>query len=160
MVPEPTNIAHAGQDTNAQPLSWPHVSLTLSSAEQGMALKHDAETEKVERVDVQAVSPSDSAQSDEKPWPKTEKETQNNAQPRAWRTSFIRFGPISGICGMLLAIASLIASLGILAGSNKQPVANWTTPPSTYLAIFTALANLSIRYAAIQGVIIAWWFVD
>lgn len=28
---------------------------------------------------------------------------------------------------------------------------------STYLAIFTAIANLSMRYAAIQGVVIAWW---
>lgn len=29
--------------------------------------------------------------------------------------------------------------------------------PSTWIAIFTALANLSIRYAALQGVIVAWW---
>lgn len=58
---------------------------------------------------------------------------------------------------MLLAIVSIIASLGILAGSNKQPTSSWTTPPSTYLAILTAIANLSIRYAAIQGVVIAWW---
>lgn len=59
---------------------------------------------------------------------------------------------------MLLAIISIIASLGILTGSNKQSTASWTTPPSTYLAIFTAIANLSIRYAAIQGVAIAWWY--
>lgn len=72
---------------------------------------------------------------------------------------------------------SLIASLGILIGSNGRAVDSWTIPPSTfvttfpsfwcttlltvpsfsYLAIFTALANLSVRYAAIQGVVIAWW---
>ena len=70
-------------------------------------------------------------------------------KPRArpWRTTFLRFGPISGIFAMLFAIASIFASLGILAQSNKEAVASWTTPPSTYLAIFTAIANLSMRYA-------------
>lgn len=58
---------------------------------------------------------------------------------------------------MFIAITSIVASLGILAGSNKRPTSSWSTPPSTYLAIFTAIANLSIRYAAIQGVVIAWW---
>lgn len=76
---------------------------------------------------------------------------------RNWKPSLWRPGPISGIFGMLLAIASLIASLGILAGSDKRPVNGWSTPPSTYLAIFTAIANLSLRYAAIQGVLVTWW---
>lgn len=77
--------------------------------------------------------------------------------PRTWRTTIIRFGPLSGIVGMAIAIASLFASLGILAGSDGEPVTSWTVTPSTYLAIFTAIANLSVRYAAIQGVVIAWW---
>lgn len=59
---------------------------------------------------------------------------------------------------MFLAIAGMVASLGVLAGSNGSPVKQWTAPPSTYIAIFTALANLSMRYAAIHGVVIAWWF--
>ena len=79
-------------------------------------------------------------------------------QPRPWRPMLIRFGPLSGIFCMLLAIGSLIASLGILAGSDHQLVTHWSAPPSTYLAIFTAVANLSIRYAAVQGVVIAWWY--
>ena len=79
-------------------------------------------------------------------------------QPRPWRTTLIRFGPLSGIFCMLLAIACIFASLGILAGSDHQPVVDWSAPPSTYLAIFTAIANLSMRYAALQGVVIAWWF--
>ena len=52
---------------------------------------------------------------------------------------------------MLLALCSIIASLGVLAGSDRKPVDSWPTPPSTYLAILTALANLSIRYSACQG---------
>ncbi len=77
--------------------------------------------------------------------------------PRKWRTSLVRFGPLSGIFAMCLAIMSLVASCGILAGSNGAPTRPWHTPPSTYLAIFTAISNLSMRYAAIQGVLIAWW---
>lgn len=77
--------------------------------------------------------------------------------PRVWRTNFIRFGPLSGIAAMVAAIVSLTASLGILAGSDGQPVSHWSATPSTFLAIFTAVANLSMRYAAVQGVVIAWW---
>ena len=76
---------------------------------------------------------------------------------RVWRMTLLRFGPLSGIASIIVAIASLIAALGILAGSDQQPVSNWSSPPSTYIAVFTAFANLAIRYAAIQGVIIAWW---
>ena len=47
-------------------------------------------------------------------------------QPRPWRTTLIRFGPLSGIFCMLLAVASLISSLGILAGCNHQPAADWS----------------------------------
>ena len=77
---------------------------------------------------------------------------------RPWKTALVRFGPLLGIFSMFLAIAALVASLGVLAGSNSSPFSHWTAPPSTYLAIFTALANMSMRYAAIQGVVIAWWF--
>lgn len=72
--------------------------------------------------------------------------------PRPWRTTFIRFGPLSGIFCMLLAIASIFASLGILAASNKTSVTSWTATPSTYLAICTAIANLSMRYACVCSV--------
>lgn len=58
---------------------------------------------------------------------------------------------------MLLAFASIVASLGVLVGSDGSPVQHWSAPPSTYLAIYTAIANLAMRYACIQGVLIAWW---
>lgn len=58
---------------------------------------------------------------------------------------------------MIPAIFSIVASLGILIGSNGASDGGWITPPSTYLAIFTAIANLAMRYACIQGVVIAWW---
>lgn len=64
---------------------------------------------------------------------------------------------LSSIFCMLLALTSIIASLGILVGSDNQDIESWTTPPSTYLAMFTATANLSVRYAAVHGVVIAWW---
>ena len=62
-----------------------------------------------------------------------------------------------GILTVIIAIASLIASLGILSGSDGRAVKDWSSPPSTYLAVFTAVSNLCVRYAALQGVVIAWW---
>lgn len=86
-----------------------------------------------------------------------DKSDDEKPEARTWRTSFLYFGPLSGVVAMLLAAASVVACLGILAGSDGQDVDGWVTPPSTYIAIFTAIANMSMRYAAIQGVFITWW---
>lgn len=58
---------------------------------------------------------------------------------------------------MILMILSLVASLGVLAGSDQTAIDRWPTSPSTYIAIFTAIGNLSMRYAAFQGIVVAWW---
>lgn len=84
--------------------------------------------------------------------------TSRGSPSQEWKTTLIRFGPLTGVFCMLMAIASIVAALGILAGSDNTSVRDWITPPSTYLAIFTAISNLSVRYAAVQGVIIAWWY--
>lgn len=70
---------------------------------------------------------------------------------RPWLRTFVRWEPLSGIFAMCLAIASIFASLGILLGSDGEPIDQWPATPSTYLAIFTAFANLSMRYAALNG---------
>lgn len=78
-------------------------------------------------------------------------------QSLSWKRALIRFGPLSGILGLLLAICSIFAALGILVGSQNSPVSTWAGEPSIYLAICTAVANQAMRYATIQGVAIAWW---
>lgn len=84
-------------------------------------------------------------------------ERAKRAPPRQWVPTLVQFGPLSGMFCLLLALSSIVASLGILAGSDGQPVRHWEWPVSTYLAIFTAIANLSVRYAVIQGVAVTWW---
>lgn len=78
-------------------------------------------------------------------------------EEKAWSASWSRFGPLSGLVSLCLAIASLIASVAILIGSDHQMVERWPTPPSTYIAVFTALSTLSIRYALARGIVVAWW---
>lgn len=77
---------------------------------------------------------------------------------KSWRPALIRLGPLLGIFAIFISNASLVTSLGILAGSNHAAVSHWAVPPSTYLAICTAISNVAMRYACIQGVIIAWWY--
>lgn len=77
--------------------------------------------------------------------------------PRPWKTICTRAGPLSGVLSMLLAIASILACLGVLESSDGAAVSSWGIQPSEYLAVFTAIANLAMRYACIQGVVIAWW---
>ena len=74
-----------------------------------------------------------------------------NIQPRRWRPTIFRPGPLSGMVGMVFACLSIIAALGILIASDGDDVRLWNVPPSTYLAIFTAVANVAMRYACIQG---------
>lgn len=75
-----------------------------------------------------------------------------------WKARFVRLGPLSGMSAMCLSIASIFAALGVLVGSDGSPVTDWSAPPSTFLAILTAVANLSVRIAAVQGAVIAWWY--
>lgn len=85
---------------------------------------------------------------------------EHNTSPlshRLWRTRLLRLGPLSGIACLILAILSMLVSLGVLLGSNGVPVAHWTVQPSAILAICTAVANQAMRYAAFQGLMIAWW---
>lgn len=58
---------------------------------------------------------------------------------------------------MLMAVASILASLGVLIGSQGAPTSSWRAEPSIYIAAFTAIANLSVRYACVHGVVITWW---
>jgi hypothetical protein len=76
---------------------------------------------------------------------------------RQWKPTLLRFGPISGIFSMVVAFSSIMVSLGVLVGSDGAAVHSWVAEPSIYLAICTAVANLSLRYACIQGVVVAWW---
>lgn len=56
-------------------------------------------------------------------------------EPGRWKQSFFRLGPLAGIFCCLLAIASIIAALGVLIGSRDMATTSWSIPPSTYLAI-------------------------
>jgi hypothetical protein len=80
-----------------------------------------------------------------------------NPNSRPWGARLIQLGPLAGVFGLFIALGSIIASLGVLVGSDGKSVASWPVQPSIFLAAFTAVANLSIRFACIQGVVIAWW---
>lgn len=73
-----------------------------------------------------------------------------------WNTTWKRYGPLSGIAALILALLSLFASFAILYASDGAVTANWKFTPATYLAIFTAIANQAMAYASLQGAVIAW----
>ncbi|KAK5164274.1 uncharacterized protein LTR77_009968 [Saxophila tyrrhenica] len=74
-----------------------------------------------------------------------------HCEGRPWRTTLFRFGPLTGLLAMLLALASMVASSGVLVGSHGADTRSWTAPPATYLAVLTAVANLCVRYACLQA---------
>ena len=74
-----------------------------------------------------------------------------------WRTTLLHFGPLSGLACMMLAVLSILVSLGILLGSQDASATSWSVEPSAILAICTAVANQAMRFAAFQGAMVAWW---
>ena len=104
----------------------------------------------------------------------------------SWKPTWKRVGALSGLMSLLLAFASIFASLAILKTSDGAAINSWqyqvseqahqgdeffvgterycflkyadlVCQPSTFLAVVTAIANQAVRYAAIQGAVIAWW---
>ena len=79
-------------------------------------------------------------------------------QARPWETTMLRLGPLTGVACMMMAALSIWVSFAILMGSHGEPTIRWPFEPSTYIAICTAVANQSMRFAAWHGFIVAWWF--
>lgn len=84
--------------------------------------------------------------------------TDDSDRLRPWETRLLRVGPIAGICALLLAILGLMVALAILISSRDEPKKSWSVPPSSWLAVTTAVSNQALRFAALEGVAIAWWF--
>jgi hypothetical protein len=117
---------------------------------------------------VQSVpSPTGSSEAEKVPEPNTEtrrasEHTDRPRQPssrypRPWKTAVLRAGPFSGVLSMFIALGSIFACFAILESSNGAAVEAWSVQPSLYLAVFTATANLAMRFACIQGIVVAWW---
>lgn len=73
--------------------------------------------------------------------------------------SLFRVGPLAGLAALALALLLLFASFTILMISDGQATDRWHEPwvPTVWLAIFTAVSNKLIAFAAIQGVVVSWW---
>lgn len=73
--------------------------------------------------------------------------------------SLFRVGPLAGLAALALALLLLFASFTILMVSDGQATDRWHEPwvPTVWLAIFTAVSNKLIAFAAIQGVVVLWW---
>lgn len=78
-------------------------------------------------------------------------------EQKTWSASWAHLGPLSGLFSLVVVAGSLVAAIAILLGSNNSNVDAWPTPPSTFVAIFTAIGNLGVRYALAQGVLVTWW---
>ena len=76
----------------------------------------------------------------------------------SWHPSPFQIRPLAGIFAVLVAICSIFASLAILVASDKQPITNWTIPPTVYLAIVAAIANSALHLARSQAIPVSWWY--
>lgn len=72
--------------------------------------------------------------------------------------ALLRIGPLAGLASLGLALLLLFASFGILFSSDRQTVDRWKPwEPTVWLAIFTAVSNKLIAFAAVQGFVVSWW---
>jgi hypothetical protein len=75
----------------------------------------------------------------------------------AWEPKNFRRFPWSALFALFLAASATFACIGILVGSDGKIVEDWPVSPSVWLAILSATANASLRYALSEAVNIAWW---
>lgn len=75
-----------------------------------------------------------------------------------WQPTLLRIAPLIGIAALLLVLCCMLASLGILIGSNGEKVADWPWSPSVYLAISSAVISRSLQFALLQAIPLAWWY--
>jgi hypothetical protein len=75
----------------------------------------------------------------------------------AWESKNFRRFPWSALWALFLAAGATFACIAILVGSDGKSVEDWPISPSVWLAILSATANASLRYALSEAVNIAWW---
>ena len=93
----------------------------------------------------------------EKPTPIASVQHQTRHIERAWRPSLLRAGALSGLGALLIALALVFAAYAILKASDGQPTADWKYQPTVYLALFTAVSNKCMAFAAVQATVVTFW---
>jgi hypothetical protein len=74
-----------------------------------------------------------------------------------WASGIIRRLPYWGVLALITVVLCAGADAVILYKSDGKEVDTWTVSPSIILAILSAVANICLRFAFAQGVVIAWW---
>lgn len=74
-----------------------------------------------------------------------------------WRPSPYHRFPWFGFGALLGALLGIALSVAILVGSDSQPTSKWTVQPTVYLAIASAITNITLHFALSEGVNVAWW---
>lgn len=69
-----------------------------------------------------------------------------------WRPTVLQQRPLFGIAALCVAISCVFASLAVLVASDGQAVKDWSIQPTVYLAIVTAIANMSLALARLEAV--------
>ena len=76
----------------------------------------------------------------------------------AWLPTLLQPRPLVGIAALLLSAGCLVASLGVLLGSNGRANHAWTWQPSVFLAALSAVSNTCVQFALAQAIPVAWWY--
>jgi hypothetical protein len=74
-----------------------------------------------------------------------------------WASGIFRRLPYWGVLALVTVVLCAGADAVILLMSDGKEVDTWTVSPSVILAILSAVANICLRFALAQGVVIAWW---
>lgn len=74
-----------------------------------------------------------------------------------WRASVLRRLPWDALLAFFGILSCAAAMIAVIIKSQNDLVENWTVSPAVYLAIFSVVANVLLRYTFAKGVEISWW---
>jgi hypothetical protein len=75
-----------------------------------------------------------------------------------WEAGLWRRFPWLGIFALVIALAAAVVVTAVLVISNDKPIENWRIQTTVYLSIASTIANIALRFAFAEGLVIAWWY--
>lgn len=75
----------------------------------------------------------------------------------AWTPGILNRWPWAAAAALTAVLICAAACIAVLKLSYLQEVERWVVAPAVLLAIFSAVANTSLRLALTEGINVAWW---
>ncbi|KAK7424146.1 hypothetical protein QQZ08_008752 [Neonectria magnoliae] len=82
--------------------------------------------------------------------------------PSQWQPRLLKSLPWTGLCGLVITLLSIVATVAVLLSANGEstdswPYEEWPIQLAVVLAVIIAVGNAGLTMAYNEGVTLSWW---